>query len=346
MTTNANRPVLRLLAILMPVITLTGVFFSASLGSADISFRDASGIILNRFLPFLHWHYPQTMEDIILLLRLPRILLSLIVGMGLAASGTVFQGVFRNPMADPYILGISSGAALGVTLVTVSSISLAALGSLLLPASAFAGALAAAFLVLIISGGLRDSSLIPLLLSGIAVSFLLSAAISLLMYLNRDKAQSILFWTFGSFSSPSWQKVFIAGWPVLIGLAVVYIFHRDLDLLTLGEDSAQSLGLQVRRTRLILLGTATLMAAAAVMVSGIIGFIGLIVPHAVRLVTGPRHRQLLPWSMRTGALFCLLSDTIARSIMPPAEIPVGIITALFGAPYFLFLLRRRTGRFS
>ncbi len=334
------------LALLTGLLTIAAVFFSASMGSADISFRDAAGIILNQLLPFLHWHYPVLMKNIVLELRLPRILLSLIVGMGLACSGVVFQGVFRNPMADPYILGISSGAAFGVTLVTVSSIPLSAMGGMLLPAAAFAGAIAAALLVLLISGGMKQTSLIPLLLSGVAVSFLLSAAISLLMYLHRDEAQRILFWTFGSFASPAWRKVIISGWIFLTGQALIFLFHRDLDLLTLGEESAMSLGLRVRRTRLLLLGTATVMTASAVMVSGIIGFIGLIVPHAVRLITGPRHKLLIPWSMRAGGLFCLVSDTIARSIMPPSEIPVGIITALFGAPYFLFLLRRRTGRFS
>ncbi len=341
-----------LLALTTSLLTIAAVFFSASMGSADISFRDAAGIILDFFFPFLHWHYPDLARKIVLELRLPRIMLSLIVGMSLACSGTVFQGIFRNPMADPYILGISSGAAFGVTLVTVSTVPLSLLsvipflGGMLLPAAAFAGAIAAALLVLLISGGMKQTSLIPLLLSGVAVSFLLSAAISLLMYLHRDEAQRILFWTFGSFASPSWNKVLISGWILLTGQALIYIFHRDLDLLTLGEESARSLGVRVRRTRMLLLGTATVMTASAVMVSGIIGFIGLIVPHAVRLLTGPRHKLLIPWSMRAGGLFCLLSDTIARSIMPPAEIPVGIITALFGAPYFLFLLRRRTGRFS
>jgi iron complex transport system permease protein len=331
------------LSLALPFILAAVILGSASFGSANIGFRDSSGIILNRIFPFLDWHYPRTMELIILQIRLPRIILALLVGTGLAAGGVVFQGVFRNPMADPYVLGVSSGAAFGVTLAMVTgAAALPLLGTGLVPASAFLGAMAATLLVLGVAGGIQDSSLISLLLAGIAVSFLLSAGISLMMYLNREQVESIVIWTFGSFSAAGWEQILLAGPIILAGSVLIFFFSRDLDLLSLGEDTASTLGLHVPRTRLFLLVCATLISAAAVMVSGIIGFVGLIVPHAVRIITGPRHKLLIPWAMFSGALFCVLSDILARTLLEPTEIPVGIITALFGAPYFLYLLRRRS----
>ena len=198
------------------------------------------------------------LTTIVLQIRLPRIILSFLVGMGLAAAGTVFQGVFRNPMADPYILGVSSGAALGVTLSVVAGLSALPGSVFSLPLSAFAGALGATMLVLAVAGGPGESSLIPLLLAGIAVSFLFSAGISLLMYLNRDKLETIVFWTFGSFSSAAWSSVALAAPLILAGSLLLLPFCRDLDLLTLGEESAAGLGLQVHKTRLFLLLTAAL----------------------------------------------------------------------------------------
>ena len=339
--TRARR--LPLLFTLLPVTAALLIFAAAAFGSADISLRDSSGIILNRLIPGLGWEYPASMEVIVLQIRLPRIILSFLVGMGLAASGTVFQGVFRNPMADPYILGVSSGAAFGVTLVMVTGLANLPGSAVSLPAAALAGGLLATLLVLGVAGRPGENSMIPLLLAGIAVSFLLSAGISLLMYLNRDKVEAIVFWTFGSFAAAGWDKIACVTPMILGGSGLLLFFSRDLDLLTLGEETAATLGLNVRRARLFLLVTATFIAASAVMVSGIIGFVGLIIPHAVRLISGPRHRVLLPGAILTGALFCVASDTLARTILSPAEIPVGIITSLVGAPYFLYLLRRRAG---
>ncbi len=344
MNTASRKPFLGPLSLALPFMLASVILVSASFGSASVSFRDSSGIILNRLFPFLNWSYPETMELIVLQIRLPRIVLALLVGTGLAAGGVVFQGVFRNPMADPYVLGVSSGAAFGVTMAMITGLaSLPLIGPGLVPASAFLGALAATLLVLGVAGGLRDASLISLLLAGIAVSFLLSAGISLMMYLNREQVESIVIWTFGSFSAAGWEQIYLSAPIILPGSVLIFLFNRDLDLLSLGEDAAGTLGMHVQRTRLFLLVSATLISAAAVMVSGIIGFVGLIVPHAVRIISGPRHRILLPWAMFCGALFCVVSDTLARTLLEPTEIPVGIITALFGAPYFLYLLRRRTG---
>jgi cobalamin transport system permease protein len=334
---------LMLLFTLLPLAAAVLIFAAAAFGSASISLRDSSGIILSRLIPGLDWDYPAAMEVIVLQIRLPRIILSFLVGMGLAASGTVFQGVFRNPMADPYILGVSSGAAFGVTLAMVSGIANLPGSVVSLPAAALAGGLLATLLVLGVAGRPGENSMIPLLLAGIAVSFLLSAGISLLMYLNRDKVEAIVFWTFGSFAAAGWDKIAFVAPMILGGSGLLLLFCRDLDLLTLGEETAATLGLNVKGARLFLLVTATFIAAGAVMVSGIIGFVGLIIPHAVRLISGPRHRVLLPGAILTGALFCVASDTLARTILSPAEIPVGIITSLVGAPYFLYLLRRRAG---
>jgi len=279
-------------------------------------------------------------------IRMPRILLAVIIGMALAGSGVVFQAVFQNPMADPYVLGISSGAAFGAASVIVTGfvVSLPFFSTVTL--GAFIGAMTTSLVVWQISKVGGKTQVMTLLLSGIALNFLLSSAISMLMVFNRDQVERIVFWTMGSVATASWSKVGLMFFPVLMGLIVFMIFARDLNIMLMGEDVAESLGVNVEKLRVILLLVASAVTASAVSMSGVIGFVGLIVPHAVRLFVGPDHRKLIPLSVLTGGIFLLIADTIARTMFAPSEVPIGVMTALIGAPYFIFLLQKGKGKMA
>ncbi|SMC16422.1 iron complex transport system permease protein [Desulfacinum hydrothermale DSM 13146] len=282
----------------------------------------------------------QTARYIVLNVRLARAVLALLVGAALALAGAVYQGVLLNPLADPFTLGVSSGAAFGASLAILGgwgAWNLAGLGTL--PVAAFAGAAGALLLVLLLGrmdGRVQTATLV---LAGIIVSTFLSAWISLLKSLNEDSLSTIVFWIMGSLSGRSWQHVLII-LPYLVGgVCVIFFYVRELDLLALGDVSAHQMGVDVSQVRLRLLAAASLITAAAVAVSGVIGFVGLVVPHLVRLLLGPRHGRLLPAVLATGALLTLLSDTLARSILPGGqEIPLGVVTAILGAPFFCYLL--------
>jgi len=278
---------------------------------------------------------------ILVKLRIPRVVMAFIVGAGLGTSGLIFQGIFTNPMAEPYVLGISSGAAFGATLMSVFGVGGSLLGFSMISLGAFVGALGTSLVVFGIARGNRSNQMTVLLLSGIAISFFLSSLISLMMTLNREVIESIFFWTMGSVSTATWDKILPVGTGTVLGIAVFSYYARELNIMLTGEDSAKALGVDVRRVRLILLHTASFITALAVSVSGIIGFVGLIVPHSVRLVIGPDHRRLIPLTIITGGLFLSITDMIARTVVPPMEIPLGVMTALVGTPYFLYLLIRK-----
>ncbi|MFA6109715.1 MAG: iron chelate uptake ABC transporter family permease subunit [Candidatus Latescibacterota bacterium] len=278
---------------------------------------------------------------IVLNIRLPRVLLAVLVGAALAQSGAVMQGFFRNPMADPYLIGVSAGAALGASLAVFLSLDFWFLGVNGISACAFAGAILVTFTVYAISvrGGRLPVSLV--LLTGVAVSSLASAVTSYLVIASGEDLHRLLFWLMGSLSSRRWEHLQMA-WPqVLVGLVVVQFYARDLNLILQGEENAKHLGVEVERVKRVLLVAAALLAAAAVAVSGIVGFVGLVVPHVMRLIVGPDHRRLFPASLLGGAALLVLADTLARVVIAPAELPIGIVTALLGAPFFLFLLSRR-----
>ena len=278
---------------------------------------------------------------IVLDIRLPRVLLAALVGAALAQSGAVMQGFFRNPMADPYLIGVSAGAALGASLAVSLSLDIWFLGLNGVSLCAFAGAVLMTFVVYAVSvrSGRLPVSLV--LLTGVAVSSLASAVTSYLVISSGQDLQRLLFWLMGSLSSRRWEHLRMA-WPqVVLGLVVVQFYARDLNLILQGEENAKHLGVEVERVKRVLLVAAALLAAAAVAVSGIIGFVGLIVPHVMRLVVGPDHRRLFPASILGGAALLVLADTLARLVIAPAEVPIGIVTALLGAPFFLFLLARR-----
>ena len=266
-----------------------------------------------------------------------RVLTSMVVGAGLAVAGTTFQGLLRNPLADPYVLGTASGAALGAAIAVVIPIRVAFLGFGLVHVLAFLGALAAVFTVYRLSriGGL--SPLTSLLLTGYAVGSLLAAGLAMAMYLSGAALRQIFSYLLGSFDASSWSQLAGAVPLVAIGSAFILVRARALNGLLLGEDAAIHLGVDVRRERAILLALASLVTAAAVAVSGLIGFVGLVVPHVVRLIVGPNARVVLPLSALGGAGLLAFADLAARLL---SDIPVGVVTAVIGAPFFLFLLRR------
>jgi iron complex transport system permease protein len=247
------------------------------------------------------------------------------------------QGLFKNPMADPYVIGISSGAALGATLAVVMGVQ----GIFSVPILAFMGAISSAFLVYNIARVDGQIRMETLLLSGIAVAIFFSALASFFMYVAGENLHQIVFWLMGGLWARGWDHVGVSFAPILIGILGIYVFARDLNVMQLGEESALHLGIEIEQVKKVLLALSSLIAGIAVSVSGIIGFVGLIIPHMVRIVVGPDHRILIPASALVGAIFLISADSIARTIISPAELPVGIITAFFGAPFFIYLLRRK-----
>ncbi|MDD4252858.1 MAG: iron chelate uptake ABC transporter family permease subunit [Methanoculleus horonobensis] len=265
-------------------------------------------------------------------IRVPRVIAAALVGCGLAVAGTAMQGLFRNPMADPYIIGTSSGGALGATLAIVL---FAGTGRTVL---AFAGAMIATFTVYFIA---RRGGKIPvetLLLSGVALATLLSALLSFLMYTAGRSLHQIMFWLMGGFWNISWNDVAVA-LLILIGAAGIYLFARDLNILALNEEDATHLGVNVERAKQILLALSAFVTGIAVAVAGSIGFIGLITPHVMRLIVGPDHRFLFPAAALAGAILLVWADALTRTFT--SDMPVGILTACFGAPFFIYLLRSR-----
>jgi iron complex transport system permease protein len=282
-------------------------------------------------------------EIIVLQLRLPRVLLAVLVGAGLGASGMIFQGLFRNPLADPAIIGVSSGAALAAIVVIVLGAGAAA-GGLLVSAAAFVGALATAFLVYRLARIGSAVQVATLLLAGIAVAAAISSLMSLVMSFAGEQIRSIYFWLLGGLSARGWSSV-EAMVPFLVaGIVCATFLVRDMNLIALGEERAAQLGVDVVAFKRSAIAVGALLAAAAVSVAGVIGFVGLMTPHIVRLFVGADHRRLLPAVLLGGAIFMVLADLIARTALAPEELPLGAVTALIGAPFFLWLLRREHGR--
>ena len=274
-------------------------------------------------------------------LRLPRVLLAILVGALLALCGAVMQGFFQNPMADPYIIGVSSGAALGATIALTFLGGTIWAGLHAVSLCAFLGALGVTFLVYSISlrGGRLPTALV--LLTGVAVSALGTGLTSFLLISTQSDLKRILYWLMGGLANRGWDHLALIAPYALVGMVLVLFFARDLNILLQGEESAQYMGVDVERVKRVLLALSALLAGLAVAVSGLIGFVGLVVPHVMRLLVGPDHRILLPTSMIGGAVLLVSADTLARWVIAPAEIPIGIITSLVGVPFFLFLLSRR-----
>ena len=285
----------------------------------------------------------RAVEVIVLDLRLPRVVLAAVVGAALAASGTLFQALFRNALADPAIIGVSSGAAFGAVLVivTVGAGSLAGLG---VPLAAFMGALATGFLVYRLARVGPTVHVATLLLAGVAVAAVVSSAMSLVMSFSGEQLRDIYTWLLGGLVAQGWRSVAITAPIVAVGVVAAATTAHDLNLVALGEERAAQLGVDVPSLKRRSLAAGALLAAAAVSVGGIIGFVGLMTPHLLRLAVGPDHRRLLPAVLLAGPLLLVGADLIARTVLAPQELPVGVVTALLGGPFFLFLLRREGGR--
>jgi iron complex transport system permease protein len=335
----ARRPVLVALVALIGAMVV-----GVSVGPADISLPTVASALLGH-VPLLHYHsHTSAIDwDVIWQIRLPGVVLAGLVGAMLAGGGAAYQGVFRNPLADPYLLGVAAGAGLGATIVIVNGSGSDV--SQILPFAAFAGAVAAVALTYVVgttSG--RRSSTASIVLAGVAVAALLTAIQTYLQQQHEPDLQGVYSWILGSLGTATWSDVTLIIPYVVISAAVLLLHRRLLDVLRVGEEEAGTLGIHAARVRIIVVAAATLGTAAAVSVSGLIGFVGIIVPHTVRLLSSASYRVVVPVSMIGGAAFLILANVVALNVQAPAEIPIGVVTAFVGAPFFLFLLRsRRTG---
>jgi len=334
-----RRPVV--LGLIGLVVLALSVVAGIALGTVNIPAPQTIAILAQQLGWGVDQTWPQSSETIVVTLRLPRVLTALVVGLGLSVAGVTYQGLLRNPLADPYVLGTASGAALGAAIGVLLPIQIAWLGLGLVNILAFIGALVAIVVVYRIAGGGGRSNMTSILLTGYAVGSMLAAGLALAMYLSGSQLRQIFFYLMGSLAGSDWQSLLI-GLPIIaVGTILILARARSLNGLLLGDDTALHLGVDVRRERAILLGLASLVTAAAVALAGLIGFVGLVVPHVVRLIVGPNARIVLPLSAIFGAAFLIIADLGARMA---GELPVGIITAVIGAPIFVMLLRRyRTG---
>jgi iron complex transport system permease protein len=282
----------------------------------------------------------QTLDTIILSIRLPRVLLAALVGCALSVAGSIFQALLRNPLADPYILGISSGSAVGAVLAMMLGLAATSFG---LPLASFVGAIGTVVIVFNVGRMGRRVHTNTLLLAGVVINAFFGAVLMFLVSISRTEAlHDIIFWLMGDFSFAEYRGVFLALPYIVLGVFLVYFFARRLNLIVAGEDEALQLGVDVERVKKYAYALASLVTAAAVSVCGLIGFVGLMIPHMVRLVLGPDHRLLIPAAGLWGGAFLVICDTLARSILAPMELPVGVITAAFGAPFFIYLLKTRS----
>ncbi len=320
----------------LAIVLLLSITFAITIGPSSITPVEVWGSVLHH-LGIGESPLSLLRDGIVWQLRLPRVLTAAAVGAGLAVSGAVMQALTRNPLADPYLLGLSSGASLGAVAVLLLGI------AILLPVAAFLGAMLALGLTLLLASSLGRITPSRTVLSGLAVSALASAITSLVIFwtVTGDSYREILGWLLGSIAGARWPAVAIAFTAILIAGLPIMLSGRILDAFAFGDTSAAALGINVNRTRWTLLAATALLTGAMVSVSGSIGFVGLILPHAVRLLVGPRHRALLPLSAIVGGIFLIWADTAARSVFEPRELPVGIVTAIIGAPIFAILLTRR-----
>jgi iron complex transport system permease protein len=324
---------------------LSAVLLGIATGQVPIPARVVAGVVLDRVGVPVAGTWSETTASIVLQLRLPRTLLAAVVGAGLAGAGAVFQGLLRNPLADPFFIGVSAGAALGATIAITAGLAHGVAGLAATPWLAFAGAIGTTALVYALARRGDDAPVEDLVLAGVAVSALLGAIVSAVQLAHGDGLQRIVFWLMGGLSGRGWPHVFTSAPLVALGLGTAWLLGRDLNALMLGDEAARALGVNVPWARRILISAGALMAAAAVAAAGLIGFVGLIVPHLIRLLAGPDHRRLLPAATLGGAILLVLADAAARLMLSATELPVGILTAALGAPFFLLVLRIERGRF-
>jgi iron complex transport system permease protein len=326
----------------LSLLLVVMVALATSIGSVKIPFLTISSILLSK-LPLVEVTptWASTWETIVMEIRLPRVILAGVVGAALAIAGATYQGLFRNPLADPYLIGVAQGAALGAVIGFLVPLSWHGMEFGIVPLLAFSGALISTFIVYSLARVGKTLPMTTLILAGVALGALLGSIVSYLIISSGEKMHGIIFWLMGSFSLSQWSEVKMVLPYVVVGAIIILLYARPLNVMQLDEEQAQQLGINVEKLKLVLLAAATLITAAAVSFVGTIGFVGIIIPHAVRLIWGADHRFLLPLSVLTGAIFLILADLIARTALAPTEIPIGVITALCGAPFFLYLLRRK-----
>jgi iron complex transport system permease protein len=335
-----SRGVSPLWALIAVVFLGSALLVSLATGPAAIGPASIVASVLSH-LPILH--VPTTLstvdEAILWQVRAPRVVLAALVGGMLAVAGSAYQGVFRNPLADPYLLGVAAGAGLGATLAIAYTTAGSDI-SLLLPLAAFAGAVVAvagAYVLGRSAGGVRGTS--TLILAGVIVALFMTAIQTFVQQQRSDTLRAVYSWILGGFGTADWHSVVLVAPYIAVSTAIILLYRRVLDVLSLGDEEAASLGINVRRTRLVLVLVATAGTAAAVAVSGLIGFVGIIIPHTIRLLVSPSYRAIVPLSILAGAGFLILADALARTILSPAELPISVVTAFFGAPFFAILLR-------
>ncbi len=326
--------------VLLAVVLLLSMVAAARLGAVAIPPRHIIQIMVHQIIPAVDGDWLSSHEQILMSIRLPRVILAVLVGAALGIAGTTLQGVLQNPLADPYLIGLSSGAALGASIAIIISKSIGAGGYTLVPVFAFIGGITSLLIVFTLARRGGRMTVTNLILAGVATSAFFSAVVSLLIVLHGDRMEQIIFWMMGGLGQATWRSAAIVFVYLIPGSIVIFIYSRALNIMILGDTTAHFLGLHVEAVKKLLLVSATLITAAAVSVTGLIGFVGLIVPHMFRRIVGADHRILLPAAALGGAILMVVADTIARTAMIPREIPVGVITALCGAPFFLYLLRK------
>lgn len=323
-------------------LLFVSVLVSLSLGSASVSITDIAAMLLSK-LPFasslMDHGWADADEKIVLAVRLPRVALAVLVGAALSAAGAGFQGVLRNPLADPYTLGVASGASVGAAFMILFKLQYA-IGQWTIPLAAFGTGLLALAAVLQLARREGKAGIETLVLAGVIVQAFLGSLVSLMVSMSNSVVNEIVYWLMGSLSMRGWAFSQLMIPYLALGLGVLLFHCRALNLLALGERQAAHAGVELERTRLTVLVVSTLMTAAAISVSGIVGFVGLVVPHLVRLTVGPDYRLIAPLSAIVGGIYVLWADTLSRTVLSPKEIPLGVVTAMLGAPFFAYLLRR------
>jgi len=333
----------RMVLVLLALGLLGAVLLAVAIGAVDISPGSVVRLVAWKLGVIDRPDVPRATEVILFQLRLPRVALAVVVGLALATSGALFQGLFRNPLADPAIIGVSSGAALGAIVVIVLGGG-AVLGGLGVSVAAFAGALLTAFFVYRLARVGPTVHVATLLLAGIAVAAIISAVMSLVMSFAGEEIRSIYFWLLGGLSARGWTAVEVVAPLVALGVLGSFVLIRDLNIVALGEERAAQLGVDLDGFKWRVVALGALLAGAAVSVSGVIGFVGLMTPHLLRLIVGADHRRLLPAVLLAGPMFLVLADLVSRVALAPQELPLGAVTALVGGPFFLLLLRRERRR--
>lgn len=336
--------------LLLLVVLIACVIVATAIGSVSIPLADIARMCWNKVTMFDFTPTWRAVDETIVFdVRLPRVIGGALVGAALATAGVLFQGLLRNPMADPYIIGTSAGSALGATVAMLLPLSMAFLGFGMVPVLAFAGALSTVFLVYYLARVGGRTPIVSMLLAGFVVSAMLTALMFLIITISdalHSRFASVYGFLMGGISVSGWGQIAVIAPIVVGGIVLARLWSFRLNAFALGEEGAAHVGVEVERNKALFLSLGSVLTAAAVSISGLIGFVGLVIPHALRLVVGPDHRILIPASALAGAAFLLIADMLARTVASPRELPVGIITALIGAPVFLYLLRRSGREYS